>query len=144
MEELIGAVEPYFSFWLELATTPFGSLLDATKMFWPIALPRKSKVKAAAKAAKMRAVKLENDIDQNITVNVGESSISQERQTDISANPARIVVGADVDIYVTRTRVITASSLGILASKLYVVNLGFIVDPLWKALNSLSGVQRQV
>lgn len=141
MEELIGAVEPYFSFWLDLATTPYGSPLDATKMFWPVALPRKSHFKAAAK---MRAVKLENDIDQNIAVHVAETSTSQERHADISAIPARIVVGADVDISVTHTRVITASSLGILASKLYVENLRFVIDPLWKALNSLSGVQRQV
>lgn len=141
MEELVGAVEPYFSSWLELATTPYGSQLDATKMFWPVALPRKSHFKAAAK---MRAVKLENDIDQNLSAYVAETGTSQEKNGDVSTSPARIVVGTDVDMSVTQTRVVTASALGILASKLYVTSLGFVIDPLWKALNSSSGVQRQV
>ncbi|KAI7989204.1 Protein NETWORKED 1A [Camellia lanceoleosa] len=58
VEDWESAAKFYISYWLELATTPYGSPLDATKMFWPVALPRKSHFKAAAK---MRALKLESD-----------------------------------------------------------------------------------
>ncbi|GMP38425.1 hypothetical protein CsSME_00009673 [Camellia sinensis var. sinensis] len=55
VEDLEAAAKLYISYWLELATTPYGSSLDATKMFWPIALPCKSHFKAVAK---MRALKV--------------------------------------------------------------------------------------
>ncbi|XP_027098373.1 TATA-binding protein-associated factor BTAF1 isoform X1 [Coffea arabica] len=142
VEDLVGVVELYFSSWIELATTPYGSPLDATKMFWPVALPRKSHFRAAAK---MRAVRLENDSYKNTRLDVPDSAISQDKVGDPSfSSPAKIVVGADEDISVTHTRVVTATALGILASKLHVTTLGFVIDPLWKALNSKSGVQRQV
>lgn len=142
MEDLIGVVELYFLSWIELATTPFGSPLDGTKMFWPVALPRKSHFRAAAK---MRAVKLENDSFKNTVVDVPESATSQGKIGDASSmTPAKIVVGTDEDISVTRTRVVTATALGILASKLHETSVEFVIDPLWKAVTSISGVQRQV
>ncbi|KAL3498161.1 hypothetical protein ACH5RR_040893 [Cinchona calisaya] len=141
VEDLVGVVELYFSSWIELATTPYGSPLDATKMFWPVALPRKSHFKAAAK---MRAVKVDTDSYKN-TVDVGEGGSSQDKIGDSSSSsPAKIVVGADEDMSVTHTRVVTATALGILASKLHKTSLAFVIDPLWKALTSLFGVQRQV
>ena len=55
MEDLEAAAKLYISYWLELATAPYGSPLDATKMFWLVALPCKSHFKAVAK---MRALKV--------------------------------------------------------------------------------------
>lgn len=129
------------SSWIELASTPFGSALDATKMFWPVALPRKSHFRAAAK---MRAVYLENESYRNIGLESANGAIPQERIGDASINPVRIIVGADVEMSVTRTRVITATALGIFASKLEERSMQYVVDPLSNALTSLSGVQRQV
>ena len=57
MEDLEAAAKLYISYRLELVTTPYGSALDATKIFWPVALPCKSHFKAAAK---MRALKVVN------------------------------------------------------------------------------------
>jgi TATA-binding protein-associated factor len=59
-------------------------------------------------------------------------------------NSIKIVVGAEVDTSVTRTRVITATALGIFASKLPEGSLKNTIDPLWSSLTSFSGVQRQV
>lgn len=109
VEDLEAAGGKFMSSWIELATTPFGSSLDATKMFWPVALPRKSHFKAAAK---MRAVKLENDSS-------GSVDLPQERNGDTSTNSVKITVGSDLEMSVTNTRVVTASALGIFASKLY-------------------------
>lgn len=142
VEDLEAAAKLYFSSWLELATTPYGSPLDATKMFWPAALPRKSHFKAAAK---MRALKLESDSCVNATSDSAKATnIPQDRIGDPSSNPSKIIVGADVEMSVARTRVVTASALGILASKLQEGCMQYVVDSLWKALTSLSGVQRQV
>lgn len=140
LEELVVAVEPHFSSWMDLATTPYGSPLDAKKMFWPAALPRKSHFKAAAK---MRAVRLENDLGQNMILQAAQGTASHENG-DGSSGPTKIVVGDDVDISVTYTRVATATALGILASNLYQISFRYIIDPLWMALRSCSGVQRQV
>lgn len=129
------------SSWTELAATPFGSPLDVSKMYWPVALPRKSHFRAAAK---MKAVKLEHDAMRNtISVPVGET-LSQERNADLSYNSVKIIVGADGDKSVTHTRVVTATALGLLASKLPDGSLQCVTDPLWKNLTSLSGIQRQV
>lgn len=140
VEDLENAAKLYFSSWIELATTPYGSPLDATKMFWPVALPRKSHFKAAAK---MRAAMLESENQQNKALEFTES-ISGEQNGDACANSTKIVVGADLDISVTYTRVVTATALGVMASKLNGPSLQYVVDPLWKGLTSLSGVQRQV
>ncbi|KAH6823556.1 ROOT GROWTH DEFECTIVE 3 [Perilla frutescens var. hirtella] len=140
VEDLENAVKLYFSSWIELATTPYGSPLDATKMFWPVALPRKSQVKAAAK---MRAVMLESENQKNKALESTES-VSGEQNGDVSANSTKIVVGADLDISVTYTRVVTSAALGLMASKLNGSSLQYVFDPLWKGLTSLSGVQRQV
>lgn len=129
------------SSWIELATTPFGSSLDATKMFWPVAPPRKSHFKAAAK---MRAVKLENDSSGSVLLDSMKETLPQERNGDTSTNSVKITVGSDVEMSVTNTRVVTASALGIFASKLHEGSIQFIIDPLWNAFTSLSGVQRQV
>ncbi|KAK6131978.1 hypothetical protein DH2020_034285 [Rehmannia glutinosa] len=140
VEDLESAAKLYFSSWIELATTPYGSPLDAAKMFWPVALPRKSHFKAAAK---MRAVMLESESQRNKALEPTEI-MSGEQNGDTSANSTKIIVGADLDISVTHTRVVTSTALGIMASKLNGASLQYVVDPLWKGLTSLSGVQRQV
>lgn len=139
--DLEDAARSYISSWIELATTPYGSPLDSTKMFWPVALPRKSHFRAAAK---MRAVKLENDSCRNIGLDFTKETNLQERNGDSSANSVKIIVGADLEKSVTHTRVVTAAALGIFASKLHEGPIQYVIDPLWKALTSLSGVQRQV
>ncbi|GMQ02497.1 hypothetical protein CsSME_00048698 [Camellia sinensis var. sinensis] len=126
VEDLEAAAKLYISYWLELATTPYGSPLDATKMFWPVALPRKSHFKAAAK---MRALKLESDSCVSVASDYAK---------------ATIIVGADVEMSISHTRVVTATALGTFISKLLEGCMQYVVDPLWKALTSLSGVQRQV
>lgn len=142
VHDLEAAAKPHISAWLGLATTPYGSPLDSTKMFWPTALPRKSHFKAAAK---MRAANLENISGRNVGLDHANlSTNSQERNGDISSNPVKIIVGADSEKSVTHTRVVTASALGILASKLHDGSSEYLIDPLWKDLTSLSGVQRQV
>ncbi|KAK8261525.1 hypothetical protein V6Z12_D13G193700 [Gossypium hirsutum] len=135
------AAASFMSSWIELATTSYGSTLDATKMFWPVALPRKSHHKAAAK---MKAVKLENESHGTTGLDSVRGAVSQENNGDTSSNLVKIIVGADAEMSVTNTRVITASALGIFASKLQANSLQCVVDPLWNALTSLSGVQRQV
>ncbi|XP_048324850.2 TATA-binding protein-associated factor BTAF1 isoform X2 [Ziziphus jujuba] len=140
-EDLELVASSYMSSWIELATTPYGSVLDATKLFWPAALPRKSHVRAAAK---MRAVMLENESHRNIGLESSEATIPQERIGDASTNSFKIIVGADVETSVTHTRVVTAAALGIFASKLHEKSMQYVVDPICNALTSLSGVQRQV
>ncbi|OVA11083.1 SNF2-related [Macleaya cordata] len=140
-EDLETAAQSYFSFWIELATTPYGSPLDATKMFLPVALPRKSHFRAAAK---MRAVKLENDCTINFGSDSSKEGTLQERNGVVSTSLPKIIVGADGEKSVTHTRVVTATALGVFASKLSEASLQFVVDSLWKDLTSLSGVQRQV
>ncbi|KAF5203949.1 Tata-binding protein-associated factor btaf1 [Thalictrum thalictroides] len=135
------AARLYFTSWIELATTPYGSPLDASKMFWPVALPRRSHFRAAAK---MRAIKLENECSINFGFDSSKGSTLHERNEVVSANHVKIIVGADNEKSVTHTRAATAVALGILASKLPHKSLQFVVDPVLKELTSLSGVQRQV
>ncbi|XP_022718724.1 TATA-binding protein-associated factor BTAF1-like isoform X2 [Durio zibethinus] len=135
------AAASFMSSWIELATTSYGSTLDATKMFWPVALPRKSHYRAAAK---MKAVKLENESCGTVGLDSVRGAVSQEKNGDASTNLVKIIVGADAEMSVTNTRVVTASALGIFASKLQSNALQYVVDPLWNALTSFSGVQRQV
>ncbi|XVF56738.1 hypothetical protein PTKIN_Ptkin06aG0144500 [Pterospermum kingtungense] len=135
------AAVSFMSSWIELATTSYGSALDAEKMFWPVALPRKSHYRAAAK---MKAVKLDNESGGTVGLDSMRGAVSQEKNGDASTNLVKIIVGADPEMSVTNTRVVTASALGIFASKLQAKSLQCIVDPLWNALTSLSGVQRQV
>ncbi|CAH9101648.1 unnamed protein product [Cuscuta epithymum] len=141
LDDLADAVKAYFSSWVELSSTPYGSPLDTTKMFWPVALPRKSHFKAAAK---MRAVKPESYTYNSISLGSAEGTSLQEKNIGTSTHIGKIVVGGDVDISVTQTRVVTATALGVLAFKLGDASLQYVVDPLWKALASFSGVQRQV
>lgn len=129
------------SSWIELASTPYGSVLDPTKMFWPVALPRKSHVRAAAK---MRAANLENESYRNIGLESANGAIPVEKVGDASSNPVKIIVGADSELSVTCTRVLTATALGIFASKLEEGSMQYVIDPLSNSLTSLSGVQRQV
>ncbi|CAN6696823.1 unnamed protein product [Malus baccata var. baccata] len=135
------AARSYMSSWIGLATTPYGSALDSTKMFWPVALPRKSHFKAAAK---MRAVNLVNESCRNIGLESSKGSIPEEKGGDASTNNVQIVVGADVEMSVMRTRVVTAAALGVFASRLHEGSMQYVIDPLTKAFTSLSGVQRQV
>ncbi|MFS7923027.1 putative DNA helicase chromatin remodeling SNF2 family [Helianthus anomalus] len=139
--DLEAAARSYMGSWIELVTTPYGSPLDTTKMFWPLALPRKSHFKAAAK---MRAVKLENGLYPNAVSDSTEATLSHDRNGDPSMNSVKLIVGADSEMSVTNTRIITSTALGILASKLHEVSDQYVFDPLWKAITSLSGVQRQV
>lgn len=141
MEDLEGAVKLYFSSWLDLATTPYGSPLDATKMFWPVSVPRKSHFRAAAK---IRAANFENESTKSTVLDFSQGTSFQEQNGDTSSSLTKIIVGSDVDISVTFTRVVTSTALGILASKLNEASLGFVINPLWAAITSLSGVQRQV
>lgn len=137
-EDLEIAASSYMSSWIELASTPYGSALDPTKMFWPVAIPRTSHFRAAAK---MRAVNLENELNGLGSVNGG---VFQEKVGDASTAPVKIIVGSDVEMSVTHTRVVTSTALGIFASKLNERAMKYVIDPLSSALTSLSGVQRQV
>ncbi|KAK0602735.1 hypothetical protein LWI29_036474 [Acer saccharum] len=139
--DLEAVASSFMSSWIELATTPYGSPLDATKMFWPVAPPRKSHFRAAAK---MRAVMLENESSGNIGLDYMKGALQQDRNGDASTSSVKIIVGADVEMSVTNTRVVTASALGIFASKLQEGSIQYVINPLWNALTSLSGVQRQV
>lgn len=139
VQDLESAARSYMASWIELITTPYGSPLDSTKMFWPLALPRKSHFKAAAK---MRAVKLENGLYTNVVVSDSTTEgITHDRNGDSSV---KIIVGADTEMSVTNTRIVTSTALGILSSKLHEVSDQYVFEPLWKAITSLSGVQRQV
>ncbi|KAF8117364.1 hypothetical protein N665_0011s0084 [Sinapis alba] len=140
MEDIEEAAKSYMASWIELAATPYGSTLDATKMFWPVTPPRKSHFKAAAK---MKAVQLENEASSFLGFDYSRSSAS-EKHEDAFARSAKIIVGSDLEMSVTRTRVVTASALGILASRFSEGSMQFVVDPLSSTLTSLSGVQRQV
>ncbi|XP_047337513.1 TATA-binding protein-associated factor BTAF1 [Impatiens glandulifera] len=141
MEDLEGASKLYISSWIELASTSYGSALDATKMFWPLALPRRSHFKAVAK---LRAAKLENNSCINVGSDSAKGSNFLEKNVDTSTGPVKIIVGADTDMSVTCTRAVTTMALGLLAARLHESCLQCLVDPLWKALTSFSGVQRQV
>lgn len=140
-QDLEAAAKKYFPSWIHLASTPYGSPLDATKMFWPIALPRKSHFRAAAK---MRVVKSENGSDACLNLDAMKGNMLQEKKMDVASIDIKIIVGADSEKHVTHTRVVTASALGIFVSRLPEVSLPAIIHPLWNDLNSLSGVQRQV
>lgn len=141
VQDLEVSASSYFCSWIQLATTSYGSPLDSTKMFWPVALPRKSHFRAAAK---MRAVKLESEYDRMFTSDPAKESVLQEKNYNVSIVSSRIVVGADSEKSVTQTRVGTAEALGIFASKLPRSCLNVVIDPLWNDLISLSGVRRQV
>lgn len=141
VEELELVARSYASSWMELATTSYGSAFDSSKLFWPVALPRKSHFRAAAK---MRAVKLENESSSRVGMELAKVTISTERNGDSSSSFSKIIVGADADISVTHTRVVTATALGIFASKLNEGSLQDVIGPLWNAFKSSSGVRRQV
>jgi TATA-binding protein-associated factor len=140
VEDLETAARSYMTSWIELASTPFGSALDPSKMFWPVAFPRKSQFRAA----KLRAVRTENEYGGDLGLESTISTIPHDRNGDVPMNSIKIVVGAEVDTSVTRTRVVTATALGIFASKLPEGSLKNTIDPLWSSLTSFSGVQRQV
>lgn len=122
-------------------STPYGSQLDTTKMFWPVALPRRSQFRAAAK---VKAAKFETDRLRNNCIDPVGVVAPLERNGEASLNAMKMVFGADMEMSVTQTRVVTASALGTLAAKLREGSLQCILDPLWSALTSVSGVQRQV
>lgn len=143
--DLVAASGSHFSSWLELATTPYGSALDTSKLFWPVAPPQKRRITVAAK---MRAVKLDNVSGRIGSVGAIRGTIPDDNSGDGNANAnassVKIVVGADAEKSVTHTRVVAAAALGVLASKWPEESIHHIIDPLWKDVTSLSGVQRQV
>ncbi|XP_057544192.1 TATA-binding protein-associated factor BTAF1 [Amaranthus tricolor] len=138
VSDLVAAARSHISSWLELATTPYGSELDISKMFWPVAPSQKRRV---ATAAKMRAVKMDSYGGRTVNVAAGKGIISVDTG---DATSLKIVVGADSERSVTRTRVVVSAALGILASKWPESSIYHITDPLWKDVTSLSGVQRQI
>ncbi|XP_021726401.1 TATA-binding protein-associated factor BTAF1-like [Chenopodium quinoa] len=138
--DLVTAASSHISSWLELATTPYGSELDVTKMFWPVSPPQKGRF---VTAAKMRAVKVDSYAGRGGNVGAAKGTILED-SGDASASSVKIVVGADSEKSVTRTRVVAAAALGILASKWPESSLHHITDPLWKDISSSSGVQRQI
>ncbi|XP_062232323.1 TATA-binding protein-associated factor BTAF1-like isoform X2 [Phragmites australis] len=140
-KDLESAARSYFSNWVQLATTPYGSILDSTKMFLPVALPRGSRSRVAAK---IRSARLEHENSRMISfVSTGEST-SHEKHFDCPSSVSKIIVGADSEKSVTHTRVLTSMALGLFASKLPVGSWQVILTPLANDLMSLSGVQRQV
>ncbi|KAG2617033.1 hypothetical protein PVAP13_3NG178092 [Panicum virgatum] len=140
-KDLEYAAKLYFSNWVQLAATPFGSALDSTKMFLPVALPRGSRSRAAAK---IRSANLEHECTRMISFGSTGESTSHEKHFDVPSSISKIIVGADSDKSVTHTRVLTSMALGLFASKLPVGSWQFVLSPLANDLMSLSGVQRQV
>lgn len=138
--DLVTAASSHISSWLELATTPYGSELDISKMFWPAAPPQKRRY---VTAAKVRAVKMDSYAGRSGSVGAAKGTILEDCG-DASASSLKIVVGADSEKSVTRTRVVAAAALGVLASKWPESLICHITDPLWKDMSSLSGVQRQI
>ncbi|XP_047094513.1 TATA-binding protein-associated factor BTAF1 isoform X1 [Lolium rigidum] len=140
-KDLECAAVSYFSNWVQLATSPYGTALDSTKMFLPVALPRGSRSRAAAKISSAR---LEHESSRMISFgSTGENS-SHERHFEVSSNVPKIIVGADSDKSVTHTRVLTAMALGLFAAKLPVGSWQVVLTPLANDVMSSSGVQRQV
>lgn len=140
-QDLESAAQTFFNSWVQLATTPVGSILDVSKMFFPAILPRKSHFKAAAK---MKVTKLENDLGRSNVINFAKEISPSIKNDDISNSFLKIVVGVDSEKSVTRTRVDTATALGIFASKLSEATLQVVIDPLRIDLTSSSGFQRKV
>ncbi|KAK3159851.1 hypothetical protein QOZ80_1BG0051830 [Eleusine coracana subsp. coracana] len=140
-KDLECAARSYFNNWIQFATTPYGSVLDSTKMFLPVALPRGSRSRAAAK---IRSARLEHENSRMISFSSTGESTSYEKNFDAPSSVSKITVGADSDKSVTRTRVLTSMALGLLASKLPVGSWEVVLNPLTNDLMSLSGVQRQV
>ncbi|KAJ3671154.1 hypothetical protein LUZ60_008580 [Juncus effusus] len=148
--ELETASSLYFASWVQLATTPYGSSLDPSKMFWPVTLPRKSVSKAVAKmrASTSTSSVMILDFSKGQQVQAPPHQQQQQQQPAVEREGptagGKIVVGADSEKSVTRTRVLVSTALGALASKLPQSSWQVVVDPLWRDLVSLSGVQRQV
>jgi TATA-binding protein-associated factor len=140
-KDLEYAARLYFSNWVQLATTPFGSALDSTKMFLPVALPRGNRLRAAAK---IRSARLDHEYTRMISFGSTGESTSHEKHLDVPSSVSKIIVGADPDKSVTHTRVLTSMALGLFASKLPVSSWQVVLSPLANYLMSLSGVQRQV
>jgi TATA-binding protein-associated factor len=110
-------------------------------MFLPVALPRGSRSRAAAK---IRSARLEHGNTRIISFGSTGESTSHEIFFDAPSSVSKITVGADSDKSVTHTRVLTSMALGLLASKLPVGSWEVVLSPLANDLMSLSGVQRQV
>ncbi|KAG8086577.1 hypothetical protein GUJ93_ZPchr0010g10708 [Zizania palustris] len=141
MKDLESAARSYFSNWMQLATTPYGSALDSTKMFLPVALPRGSRSRAAAK---IRSARLEHENTRMISFGSTGENTQHEKHCEVSLSVPKIIVGSDTDKSVTHTRVLTAMALGLFASKLPMGSWQVVLSPLASCLMSLSGVQRQV
>jgi TATA-binding protein-associated factor len=126
---------------VQLATTPYGTALDSAKMFLPVALPRGSRSRAAAK---IKSARLEHENTRMISFGSTGENTSQEKHSEASLSVSKIIVGSDSDKSVTHTRVLTSMALGLFASKLPEGSWQVVLGPLASDLMSLSGVQRQV
>eukprot|EP01018_Ginkgo_biloba_P007683 Gb_19667 [translate_table: standard] len=140
-EELASAANCYFNSWLKLSTTACGSPFEASKMFSPTFLPRKSHFKAAAK---LRAAKGESPILGHVALDMDKEVPLNDKSLELSPNFTKIIVGADTEKSVNHTRVVTASALGVLAANLPESLFQMVVDSLSEHLASLYAVQRQV
>ncbi|XP_078169062.1 ROOT GROWTH DEFECTIVE 3 isoform X2 [Carex rostrata] len=142
--ELESAAGAYFSSWVQLATTPYGSALDPAKMFLPVALPRRSASRAAAKMRSVHGTSTSSVTILDFSKGQVQQPVSAPVERDIPAGVAKIVVGADSEKSVTHTRVLVSTALGVLASKLPPTSWQVVVTLLWRDLTALAGVQRQV
>ncbi|KAJ4797222.1 TATA-binding protein-associated factor MOT1 [Rhynchospora pubera] len=142
--ELESAAGAYFSSWVQLATTPYGSALDPAKMFLPVALPRRSASRAAAKMRPVYSTSTSSVTILDFSKGQVQQPASVSIEREVSTGAAKIVVGADTEKSVTHTRVLVSTALGVLASKLPPSSWQVVVNPLWWDLKALAGVQRQV
>lgn len=142
--ELELAAGAYFSSWVQLATTPYGSALDPAKMFLPVALPRRSASRAAAKMRSAHGTSTSSVTILDFSKGQVQQPVSAPVEREIPAGAAKIVVGADSEKSVTHTRVLVSTALGVLASKLPPSSWQVVVTLLWRDLTALAGVQRQV
>jgi TATA-binding protein-associated factor len=115
-------------------------------MFLPVALPRRS---ASRAAAKMRSTHSTSTSTSSVTIlDFSKGQVQQQAsasvEREVPAGVVKIVVGADSEKSVTHTRVLVSTALGVLASKLPPSSWQVVVNPLWHDLTSLAGVQRQV
>ena len=123
----------YLSAWLKLASTAAGAPLEASKMYSPNSLPRKTRRRSAAK---LKAARVD-------TSAIGETSWQPPRPNKLREQ-SQVVVGAEGEKSIVLMRVTTARALGILAAALPSKLFFTVVSSLTDLLSSPYGTQRQV
>lgn len=113
-------------------------------MFLPVALPRRSASRAAAKMRSAHSTSTSSVTILDFSKGQVQQLASAAVEREVPAGVAKIVVGADSEKSVTHTRVLVSTALGILASKLPPSSWQVVVNPVWRDLTALAGVQRQV